>query len=253
MARPCPWLSGRGIIPRLRGKRLGKSRQQVAGNLAQVRERIAQAAARRGVEPGAVRLVAVTKGVPAERIEEAIAAGVQDCGENYLQEALPKIARLGRRARWHFIGHLQTNKVKAALPHFDLIQAVDSEHLAQEIARRAAALGRQVPVLLEVNTSGEAGKFGVAPEQVGHLLARCVGLGLPVQGLMTIGRLGAEEAGTRQCFRALAQLFAQYREAVPGGLQWLSMGMSGDFELAIEEGANMIRVGTAIFGPRPLG
>ncbi len=217
-----------------------------------MQERIAQAAARRGAPAGSVALVAVTKGVAVERIEQAVAAGVTDLGENYLQEAQPKIEAIGRRARWHFLGHLQTNKVRAALPLFDVVQSVDSQRLAREISRRAAQAGLTAAILVEVNTSGEPAKFGVAPAELGGLLEVCAGLpALTVQGLMTIGRLGADEAGTRACFRELATLFARYRDLPGVEMRWLSMGMSGDFELAIEEGSNMVRVGTAIFGPRP--
>jgi len=231
---------------------VGEKASEVAGNLARVREGIERAAARRGAQPGSIRLVAVTKGVAVARIEQALAAGVEDLGENYLQEALPKVGALGRRARWHFIGHLQTNKVRAALPLFELMQSVDSARLAQEISRRAGPLGLVGRVLVEVNTSGEPSKYGVPPPGVGELLAACAGLEhLEVLGLMTIGRLGADEAGTRACFRTLAGLFARYQQAPGVQMRWLSMGMSHDYELAIEEGANMIRVGTAIFGPRP--
>jgi len=217
-----------------------------------VRERIARAAERRGSDPSAICLVAVSKGVEAERIGQAITAGVTDLGENYLQEALPKLAVLGDRARWHFIGHLQTNKARAAVGRFALIQSLDSERLANELERRAGEAGVCAEVLVEVNTSGDPGKFGVAPEGLEPLLAHCGQLAhLRVRGLMTIGRLGAEAEGTRACFRTLAGLFSRCRD-VPGvEMRWLSMGMSGDFEIAIEEGSNMVRVGTAIFGPRP--
>ena len=225
----------------------------IAGNVAKVLDRVAAAAERAGRRAEEIRVVAVAKGVEAQRIRQAIAAGMTDLGENYVQEAARKIDEIGRTARWHFVGHLQTNKAKAAVELFDLIQTVDSARLARALDRRRRELGRRLPVLVQVNTSGEASKSGVEPEALPGFLEEVAGLEcLCVRGLMTIGRFTAEPEEARGEFRQLAALFGQVRElGLPSvTMQWLSMGMSGDFETAIEEGANMVRVGTAIFGPR---
>ena len=227
-------------------------RIDIAGNVARVRERIARAAERAGRRPEEVRLVAVSKVVGAERVREAVAAGVTDLGENYVQEAAAKRPQVGGGARWHMIGHLQRNKAAQAVQIFDMIQTVDSQRLAEAIGKRAEAAGRAMPVLLQVNTSGEESKSGAAPEEVERLLesVREVG-GVRVEGLMTIGRWDPDPERARPEFRLLAELAQRLEERSGAELRWLSMGMSHDFEIAIEEGANLIRVGTGVFGPRP--
>ena len=227
------------------------SSPDIAANLARVRERIERAARAVGRSPGDMRLVAVAKQMPVEYVRAAIAAGVTDVGENYVQEAEAKFAEIGRVVRWHLVGHLQRNKVKAALPIFDLIHTVDSRRLAEEISRRAPA-GARVPVLLQVNTSGEASKFGLPPAAALDRAAELAQLpGLDIQGLMTIGRWDPDPQAARGEFQLLAEIFERLA-LVPGVTAcWLSMGMSHDFEVAIEEGANLLRIGTAIFGPRP--
>ncbi len=224
----------------------------IADNVARVRERIAAAAARVGRRAEGILLVGATKGVDPARIARALAAGVSDFGENYLQEARPKIARIGRGARWHLVGHLQTNKARAAVELFDMVQTLDSERLALELDRRARAAGRVQPVLLEVNTSGEQTKFGVSPDDALRLAETAAGRhALQLEGLMTIGRLGAQPQEARPDFALLRRLLERIAAALPGApMRWLSMGMSQDFEVAIEEGSNMVRVGTALFGPR---
>jgi pyridoxal phosphate enzyme (YggS family) len=225
----------------------------ISQNVARVRERVAAAAGRAGRRLEEVRLIAVSKGVEAERIRQALAAGIGDLGENYLQEAQPKIAEIGRGARWHFVGHLQTNKAKSAVELFDFIHTVDSARLAQALDRRCLEVPRPMPVLVQVSTSGEASKSGVEPEGLLAFLESLAGLEcLCVRGLMTVGRLVGSPEESRAEFRQLAALFNRARElAIPNvTMQWLSMGMSADFEVAIEEGAGMVRVGTAIFGPR---
>jgi hypothetical protein len=230
-----------------------KEMQEIAENLARIRERIAAAAAKSGRKAEEILLVAVSKGVEPERIEQAIGAGVTDLGENYLQEAIGKKAQIGSKARWHFIGHLQRNKVNAALEEFSLIQSVDSLKLAQEISRRAAAAGKTAQILLQVNTSSETSKFGVAPEETLKLVEE-IGIlpGLALQGLMTIGRFEPDAAAARGEFRLLAQIFREISQLnLPNiKMRRLSMGMTHDFEVAIEEGANLVRIGTGIFGPR---
>ena len=222
---------------------------RVADNLLRVRERIAAAAARAGRRADSIRLVAATKGVDVERIRLAVAAGVTEIGENYVQEAAAKFPALAEFALTrHLIGHLQRNKVGRAVELFDMVQSVDSEPLARALGRRAVAIGRVIDVLIEVNVSREPAKFGVAPAECLALAERIAAVpGLRLCGLMGIGPLGADAPTIRACFRELARLFhrlpAPYR-------QTLSMGMTGDFEIAIEEGATMVRVGTALFGPR---
>ena len=225
----------------------------IAGNVAQVLERAAAAAERAGRRADEVRVIAVAKYVEAERIRRAVAAGITDVGENYVQEAAGKIAEIGGQVRWHFIGHLQRNKAKTAAELFDLIHTVDSARLAHALDRRRREAGRPLPVLVQVNTSGEASKSGVEPDALPALLEELSGLEfLCVHGLMTIGRLTGDVEASRGEFRRLAGLFDRAREMGLSNvaMEWLSMGMTRDFEIAIEEGANMVRVGTAIFGPR---
>src|SRR5438552_11287423 len=216
----------------------------IRAGLMRVRERIAAAAERAGRRADDVLLIAVSKTVEIERIREAIDTGVAALGENRVQEAKTKVAALGHPVPWHLIGHLQTNKVKDALALFDVIQSVDRLELAREIDRRAHAAGRTVEALVEVNLAGEASKSGVAADAVGDLLDAVAKLpSVHVRGLMTIPPV-AEPGETRGWFRALKKLAERY------SLPELSMGMSADYEMAIEEGATLIRVGTAIFGPR---
>lgn len=215
-------------------------------NLERVRERIARAAERAGRRAEDILLIGVSKTVEVERIREAIAAGVPALGENRVQEARAKIAELGHPVPWHLVGHLQTNKVKEALSLFDLIHSVDRVDLARECDRRARERGRPVDVLLEVNVAGEASKGGLAADAVAETLDELRELAhLKVRGLMAIPPPVERPEDARPWFQALRKLGERH------GLRELSMGMSGDFEVAIEEGATMVRVGTAIFGPRP--
>jgi len=233
--------------------RFSGSDLDIAANVARVRERIGAAAARAGRCAEDIVLLAASKTVDSDRILLAARAGIADFGENYVQEARPKIARIGHGVRWHFVGHLQTNKAKQAVALFDIVQTVDRERLAVELDRRAHAAGRRLPVLLEVNTSGEQTKFGVAPEEALRLAEVVAALpALELRGLMTMGRLGAGPEEARPGFALLRRLSEELRRPLPAAnITWLSMGMSGDFEVAIEEGSNMVRVGTAIFGARP--
>ncbi|HNX19178.1 MAG TPA: YggS family pyridoxal phosphate-dependent enzyme [Acidobacteriota bacterium] len=218
-----------------------------------VRGRIAAAAARSGRPAGAVTLVGVTKTVPAVIVQEAVAAGLVDLGENRVQEAQAKIPIVGRaNVRWHFIGHLQRNKAGRAVELFDRVHSVDDAELAEALSRHAVAAGRTLPVLVEVNVSGEASKFGVAPEALGALLERMAALpGLVLDGLMTVGPLLESAAAVRPCFVRLRELRDEAERRLGRRLPELSMGMSGDFEVAVEEGSTLVRVGGAIFGPRP--
>jgi len=229
-------------------------KSSIAENLAKVEERLRRAEERAGVKPGSVTLVGVTKTRDVQEIEAAVEAGLAHIGENRLQEAADKLPRLRVQVTKHFIGHLQRNKVKDVLELFDLIQSVDSERLAREIDKRAGRRGKVAKVLMQVNTSGEESKFGVEPEraeQLYEILAECKNLQL--LGLMTIGLFSGDEVAVARCFRTLRKLFEKFAslQADNCRMEILSMGMSSDFELAVAEGANMVRVGTAIFGPRP--
>jgi PLP dependent protein len=211
-----------------------------------VRERIARAAERGGRRAQDVLLIGVSKTVPAERIRLGVEAGLTALGENRVQEAREKIKILGRPVPWHLIGHLQTNKVRDALELFDLIHSLDRLELAREIDRRAGDPGRVVDTLLEVNVAGEPQKSGFAPDDVAAALEAIGGMKhLRVRGLMAIPPLAERAEETRTWFQSLRRLAERH------GLEELSMGMSADFEVAIEEGATMVRVGTAIFGARP--
>lgn len=217
----------------------------IRANLERVRDRVARAATRAGRRADDVLLIGVSKTVDVDRIREALDAGLTALGENRVQEAKAKVAALGRPVPWHLIGHLQTNKVKDALAFVDVIHSVDRLALADELDRRAAAAGRSVDVLVEVNVAAEPSKSGVAPGGVPALLdALASHPRLRVRGLMAIPPAGEPEEA-RPFFRALRKL------AEAHGLAELSMGMSADYEVAIEEGATMVRVGTAIFGTRP--
>lgn len=221
--------------------------------LARIRDRMAAAARRSGREPGAVKLLAVTKGFGVEVAREAYALDLMDLGENRVQEAEGKIAAMGAGPRWHLIGHLQTNKAKRAVQLFTEIHSVDSSRLAEDLARRAAAEGRTLPCYVEVRTTDEATKSGVAPEEAHALLGRMRSLeSLRVLGLMTIGPLQGGPDGARSSFRELRLLRDEaVRRGVLAADAGLSMGMSDDFETAIEEGATVVRIGSALFGPRP--
>jgi PLP dependent protein len=222
---------------------------QVAENLREVEGRIARAAQKCGREAREIRLVAVTKTHPVSVIREALAAGVRELGENYVQEAQQKFAQLDATGvTRHLIGHLQTNKAGKAIELFDVVQSVDSLELARALSRRAGAIGRTPDVLVEVNISGEASKYGVAPEQALDFAGAVAQLpGVRLQGFMGIGSFEAGEAEKRRSFSLLARLY----DALPREhRRVLSMGMTGDFELAILEGSTMVRVGTAIFGAR---
>lgn len=226
---------------------------QIADNLKKVQEKMEAAARRVGRKPEEIRLVAVSKTVPPERVLEGIQAGVKILGENYVQEAKKKVEALGRDVAWHFIGHLQTNKAKIAVRLFDLIHSVDSLHLAEELNKAAQVEGKVMPVLLEVKLSEEKSKFGVEEDNILQLAEGISRMeNLMVQGLMTMPPLFSEPEDARPYFtrlRKLSEMIA-YQKFPRVSMEELSMGMSNDFEIAIEEGATLIRVGTAIFGPR---
>ena len=215
----------------------------IAASIAAVRARIAAAAQRVGRDPAAVRLIAVSKTKSAAQVSAAIAAGVKDVGENYVQEAIAKRPAVDGAASWHLIGHLQRNKVAKALETFDCVHTVDSAALGETLARQVAQRAAPLPIFVEVNIGGEASKHGVAPRDLPALLGALRDPHLSVRGLMTVPPPG-DALTTRAFFRHLRQL------AETAGLAELSMGMTDDFEVAVEEGSTMVRVGRAIFGVR---
>jgi pyridoxal phosphate enzyme (YggS family) len=217
-----------------------------------LRRRIRAACERAGRDPDSVTLLAVTKTQPPEVVQAAAALGLLLFGENKVQEAKAKMPLCPGNLRWHMIGHLQSNKCRDAVELFKMIQSVDSLSLAQEINKRAEQAARTMPVLMEVNVAGEASKFGYRPEQ---LLAELKELNalprIEIHGLMTVPPWSAEAEKARPHFRRLREIKAQCEQTLGAPLPHLSMGMSGDFEIAIEEGATMVRIGTVLFGPRP--
>ena len=225
----------------------------IAENLAEVRERISRAIQKSGREPDSARLITVSKQISVDRIEEARAAGAVVFGENKIQEAIPKIEQMGTEGiSWHFIGHLQKNKVKFLDERFDLIHSVDSLELAEKIAKHCHSESRVQRILLQVNVSGEAAKFGMEPNELEKKMAEFSQLqGVQVEGLMTIPPFDSDPENSRRHFSRLRELREQYEKQNGLPLNELSMGMSHDFEVAVEEGATLVRVGTAIFGPRP--
>jgi len=224
----------------------------LADNLAAIQQRIRAACERVGRAHDSVTLVAVTKTHPPETVKEAVDAGQLLFGENKVQEAKAKIPLCPGKARWHFIGHLQSNKCRDVVELFEMIESVDSLPLAQEINKRAEQAAKRMPVLLEVNVAGEASKFGFAPERLLVELKELNGLPrLEIHGLMTVPPWTADPEIARPHFRRLRELKAQCEQILGAPLPHLSMGMTGDFEVAIEEGATIVRIGTALFGARP--
>lgn len=226
----------------------------IEGNLETVKRRIAKAAAVSGRKPEDIKLVAVTKTLPPERIREAVALGITCVGENRVQEMLDKYQRLNDLPlEWHMIGHLQRNKVKYIIDKVTLIHSVDTIELAKEINKRAVQAGKRADVLLQVNVSGEESKFGMDPGGVYDFLEQARGLGnVHIRGLMTIAPYTDNPEETRPVFARLKAIFEEIKAAKPPGvdMDYLSMGMTGDYVTAIEEGANIVRIGTGIFGPR---
>lgn len=228
----------------------------LSANLEAVRQRIAAAAARVGRQPDEITLIAVSKTRPVEEIAAALAAGATDFGENYVQELVEKQQALGDHKpvpQWHFIGHLQRNKVRFIVPFCSLIHVVDSVRLAEEISQRAGQCGRVQPVLLQVDLAGEETKFGCPEGELSPVVEALQSLAsLDWQGLMTIPPLGSSPEQSRPYYQRLARVRDELAsQGVPERhLRHLSMGMSNDYEVAIEEGATLVRIGTAIFGAR---
>ena len=224
----------------------------LADNLEKVRQRIAAACARVNRDPASVTLLAVTKTQPPEVVNEAARLGLSLFGENKVQEAKGKIPLCSGRLAWQMIGHLQSNKARDAVALFSMIQSVDSLHLAEEINQRAEQAAKTMPILLEVNIVGEASKFGYKPEQLLADFNRLNELPrLEIHGLMTVPPWTPLPERVRPVFARLRQLKEQCEQILGAPLPHLSMGMTGDFEVAIEEGATLVRIGTALFGERP--
>lgn len=218
-----------------------------------IMERVAAAALRTGRDPSEVRLVAAVKGVPVGTILEAVEAGVEMLGENYVQEAQRLQDRITQPVHWHMIGHLQGNKARQAVRLFDVIETVDRERIVQELQRCAHSQGRRLDTLVQVDLSGEVTKSGAKPDQTLRLIETvAVCENLRCVGLMTLPPFFDDGEGARPYFSELRKLRDRLQPLVPLGveLKELSMGMSGDFEVAVEEGATWVRIGTALFGPR---
>ena len=229
---------------------MGSNTHSIAQRLERVRDRIRQAETAAGRPAGSVRLLAVSKTRPVADLDAALAAGQRAFGESYLQEALPKIEEIGKRAEWHFIGPLQANKTRAIASHFDWVHSVDRLKIARRLSEQRPPERPPLNLCLQVNISGEASKAGCLPDELPQLAAEVARLpGLALRGLMTIPARETDPDRQRRPFRDLRLLFDSL---TAGGLplDTLSMGMSDDLEAAIAEGATMVRIGTAIFGPR---
>jgi pyridoxal phosphate enzyme (YggS family) len=227
--------------------------ESVEEKIKDIWSRIEKAGEKIGKNKQDIKLVAVTKTVEVERIKEAIKCGIKIIGENRVQEAELKFGQITEKVEKHLVGHLQTNKAKKAVELFDFIQSVDSQRIAQEISRRASQTGKVMDVLVEINTSGEKTKFGIDPHEVLPFLKSISNLeGIKIKGLMTIGLFSDNPEDTRPCFKKLKSIFEKIKsENIPHvEMMYLSMGMTSDFEVAIQEGSNLVRVGTGIFGPR---
>ena len=228
--------------------------ENIRENIESIRKRIADAAKRAGRDADEIKLIAVTKTVDVDKVEEAIAAGALDAGENKPQELARKYEVLGDKIRWHQIGSLQTNKVKYIIDKVCMIHSLDREGLAEEIDKRANKIGRVIDCLVQVNISGEESKHGMSREEV-EPFVRLVAEKYPnikIKGLMTMAPFDAERDEIRKVFRDLKELSDEINNMNIGNVEMneLSMGMTNDFEIAVEEGATMVRVGTAIFGKR---
>jgi pyridoxal phosphate enzyme (YggS family) len=223
----------------------------VRDNLKKVRERIAAACESVGRDPGEVKIVVVTKTHPAEVVREAIAAGINIIGENRVQEAEEKYNQVEAHVEWHLVGHLQRNKVRKALSIFSMIESLDSSRLASEIEKESAKRDQITPCLIEVNTSDEETKFGVSPDKLAELVTEVIKFEhIKLVGLMTVGPLTEDKDKIRRSFVQLRELRDRVENIFGCYLPHLSMGMSDDFEIAVQEGATMVRLGRVLLGPR---
>ncbi|MCK4641919.1 MAG: YggS family pyridoxal phosphate-dependent enzyme [Candidatus Marinimicrobia bacterium] len=226
----------------------------ISENLSKVKERINSIAVGSGRDPHDITLIVISKTRSADIVNMAIDCGIRHFGENKIQEAVPKINDLNKRhsdLTWHMVGHLQTNKAKTAVVNFDMIQSVDSIKLARKISSIAQQLQKNVDILIEVNISGEESKYGINPDDVEQINGEIASLpNINVRGLMTIGPLTSDVADIRNAFRRMRRIFKDMQDSEKDDFNILSMGMTDDYEIAIQEGSTMIRLGRAIFGPR---
>ncbi len=226
----------------------------ISENLSKVKERINSIAVGSGRDPHDITLIVISKTRSADIVNMAIDCGIRHFGENKIQEAVPKINDLNKRhsdLKWHMVGHLQTNKAKIAIMNFDMIQSVDSIKLARKISSIAQQLQKNVDILIEVNISGEESKYGINPDDVEQINGEIASLpNINVRGLMTIGPLTSDVADIRNAFRRMRRIFKDMQDSEKDDFNILSMGMTDDYEIAIQEGSTMIRLGRAIFGPR---
>ena len=226
---------------------------EIQQNINQIQKRIEAAAQRSGRKKEDILLLAVSKTIDVERIKEAVACGLKELGENKVQEILEKYEPMGEEVKWHLIGHLQTNKVKYIIDKVKLIHSVESLKLAEEISKRAKKANKVMDILIEVNMAAEESKFGVAPEDTLSLIQKIAVLdNICIRGLMTVAPFVENSEENRECFRRMKQLSVDINAEKIDNVYMdiLSMGMSNDFEIAIEEGATIVRVGTSIFGRR---
>lgn len=222
-------------------------------NIQAINEKISDIALSCGRDPDDIVLIAVTKTVSPSNISKALEAGLQNFGENRVQELVEKYDKIDKKAKWHLIGSLQTNKVKYIIDKVELIHSLDRIKLAKEIEKRAARIDRQIPALIQVNISGESTKSGIRPEETMDFIEAMKQYPhIRIKGLMTIGPLTEDRELIRDCFRQMKKLFDEIKtkKFSHAQMQYLSMGMTNDFDIAIEEGANMVRIGRAIFGER---
>lgn len=222
-------------------------------NIQAINEKISDIALSCGRDPDDIVLIAVTKTVSPSNISKALEAGLQNFGENRVQELVEKYDKIDKKAKWHLIGSLQTNKVKYIIDKVELIHSLDRIKLAKEIEKRAARIDRQIPALIQVNISGESTKSGIIPEETMDFIEAMKQYPhIRIKGLMTIGPLTEDRELIRDCFRQMKKLFDEIKtkKFSHAQMQYLSMGMTNDFDIAIEEGANMVRIGRAIFGER---
>lgn len=230
-------------------------RTDIRDNIISLRGEVYKAAEKVGRSPAGIKVVAVTKNVPVEVISMALGEGVTDLGENRVQELLAKDPHIDRGVNWHLIGHLQTNKVKTVVGKIKLIHSLDSWRLAVEIHRRSGEMGIVSGVLVQVNVSGEKSKYGLSPAEVPDFIKDASDLGgIAIRGLMTVAPMVDNPEEVRPVFRELRVLFEGIKRAFPGvPMEYLSMGMTDDYRVAVEEGSNILRVGTGIFGVRAVG
>lgn len=223
----------------------------IAGNLDRVRARVRKLCIAIGRDPSGIKIVGVSKTFPSSAVNEAVKAGLNDIGENKVQEGIKKIVTVSPRPVWHFIGRLQKNKAGKAAEFFDIIQSVEDPELAERLSSKAGELGKLLTIFLQLNSTGEIQKGGFSPAGIFEFADKIIKLpGLEMAGLMTVGPFTENVNSIRRSFSLTKEVYDKLKKKYGERFKWLSMGMSGDFEIALEYGANVLRIGTAIFGPR---